>query len=435
LYKAISWALIATFTLFATTSCSRLVGVRTEPKAFTSFEIPGVSFGSSIGESHISITTLKQDSLNNLIARFTTTGVKVDLAGVKQKSGETPNDFSAPLVYTVTGRDGRKQNYVVTLNIRDAVEHPTVHTTSNIDWFTANVKLHDSNEVVQDIPMRYVQNRESIIIPRGRDDSGRATIHTRFLIGQYEITNAQGAAVFNWAAKNNKFDSPHPPASGIPEFGGQPLFNSNQFTATPSGGYYETTRAQSSHRHPMQHLSWYGAIMFCNWLTEMRDGHTGNVVYSGMSSNWNHNDTRADISKSGYRLPTSEEWEYAARYRGTETTNTVDGFTNPYFTKGDSPSHAVTGNTEIHVHAVAVLGLSSPLSVGRKRANTLGLSDMSGNVSEWCFTRASNDRRIHRGGSFSDSWDSDRLRIGVKSHALPADTSMEKGLRLCRTVR
>ena len=428
----ISWVLIATFSSFATTSCSRLVGVRTEPKAFTSYSIVGVSFGSYIGESHISVTTLYRDSFDGLTARFTTTaGTRVDVNGVEQESGRTINDFSTPLTYTVTGRDGRKQNYVIMFDIRDAIEYPTVHASSNIDVVTTIVRLNDSRGDVKYIPLRYVQNKESTIIPRGRDDSGRATIDTRFLMGKNEITNEQGAAVFNWAAENKKFDPSPPRTAGIPEFGGQPLFDSGQFSIPASGGYEKV--GVNSH-HPMRSLSWYGAIMFCNWLTEMKDGHTDNVVYAGMSSNWNHKDTRADMSKTGYRLPTSEEWEYAARYKRTVPFNTVVGFIDPYFTRGDSASDAETGDTEAHVHAVAVTSTSNPLAVASKRENELGLFDMSGNVSEWCFTGSGNDSRILRGGSFRDQWDSDSLRIGVESNESPAAIKDDIGLRLCRTV-
>jgi formylglycine-generating enzyme required for sulfatase activity len=43
---------------------------------------------------------------------------------------------------------------------------------------------------------------------------------------------------------------------------------------------------------------------------------------------------------TGFRLPTSTEWELAARWRGSDATNTVSGYTTPYFTKGDSASGA-----------------------------------------------------------------------------------------------
>jgi formylglycine-generating enzyme required for sulfatase activity len=62
-----------------------------------------------------------------------------------------------------------------------------------------------------------------------------------------------------------------------------------------------------------------------NFVTE--GGHTYASAY-------------AKPGATGFRLPSSNEWELAARWRGSDPTNTVSGYTNPYFTKGDSASGA-----------------------------------------------------------------------------------------------
>lgn len=129
--------------------------------------------------------------------------------------------------------------------------------------------------------------------------------------------------------------------------------------------------------HPMHSVTYTEALSYCRWLSQ--------------------------ISGKQYRLPTEAEWEYAARGR-----NNSNGF-------------SYAGSNEIA--EVAWYGSNSGDQVqvvGSKRANELGLYDMTGNVWEWCSDwydanyyasspltnpngPTSSDKRILRGGSYFDS--------------------------------
>ena len=119
----------------------------------------------------------------------------------------------------------------------------------------------------------------------------------------------------------------------------------------------------SEYQRAVSHITWYDAAHYCNWLSEKNGLQK---VYD-----FQKDTLTIDLSANGYRLPTEAEWEYAAR-GGHHLEKDREG--NLYAGEGNINALGwYSGNANRHVHPV-----------GLKRANSLGIYDLTGNVWEWC---------------------------------------------------
>jgi serine/threonine protein kinase/formylglycine-generating enzyme required for sulfatase activity len=121
---------------------------------------------------------------------------------------------------------------------------------------------------------------------------------------------------------------------------------------------------------PATEVTWYEAAAYCNWLSKTEgipeehwcyETNTDGKYNAGMRSTENY------LKRTGYRLPTEAEWEFACR-AGTSTMR--------YYGVTDLLLHQYewTINT----------GQAKPWPVGSLKPNAAGLFDMLGNAQEWC---------------------------------------------------
>jgi len=252
-----------------------------------------------------------------------------------------------------------------------------------------------------------------------------------YKIGKYEITYKIWYKVSQWAKTNGYY------------------FANEGWQGSDGGAYSGLTSQQNE---PVTSINWRDAMVWCNayseierlvpvyytdknFLNPIKDSRFGSAsVNTNLGS---YDNPYVKWSADGFRLPTVGEWQYAARYKdGTSWT----------------PYNYASGSTDIDDIATGLVAWYSGNSdgstetVGLKNANAMGIHDMSGNVSEWCWDWSgvnptsmqtnyhgsqTGNYRLLMGGAFdSEKW---RLYVGGGVGSSPAQSYTSYGFRVARS--
>ena len=207
---------------------------------------------------------------------------------------------------------------------------------------------------------------------------------------------------------------------------------------------------------PVEMVSWYDSIEYCN----KRSLKEGLQPYYNIDERAKDPDNRPDptfgdldpikwtvtinAGANGYRLPTEAEWEYAAgggqksrsyTYSGSDNVDEVAWY---WRNSGDKTLSGAWNWSLIEQNH------DRTRPVGAKKANELGLYDMSGNVRQWCWDwhgelathvadprgRPSGFGRVWKGGGWigADFCCNPAFRGSLAANARGPD----QGFRVCR---
>jgi formylglycine-generating enzyme len=276
--------------------------------------------------------------------------------------------------------------------------------------------------------------------PTDADDSTECTaVNYPYYMAKYEVTYELWKVVYDWAQANGYVLNPGQCGGGWHYTGG-----------------YEVYLENGRDSDPVTCINWYTAIVWCNSLTEYYNACNGTnleCVYKDASGNIikNPNDS-ANIdyldglddpnrSADGYRLPTSMEWELAARYRdgsawtpGNYASGATDYVWNNTTDQPNTDQDPTKAVAWYNSNSVVDGDIHTSRPVGQKPngGNALGLYDMSGNVWEYCFDKGSfSGSRSFRGGSWYDN--PEETQLWIVGSGSTNGYSIRNGFRTVRT--
>jgi len=231
---------------------------------------------------------------------------------------------------------------------------------------------------------------------------------TAFYMDKYEVTKDQWDTVRTWGASNGYTDL----AAGAGKAGD----------------------------HPVQTVNWYDVVKWCNARSEQAGLTPAYYTDAGYTTVYRTGTVSGvappyvNGSADGYRLPTDEEWEYAAR-GGAESHrfpwSDSDNISHTRANYRALGGYAYDDSDEADYHPTYATGgtpYTSPS--GAFAANGYGLYDMAGNVYEWCYSwypGLEGWHRVMRGGSWNNN--ANNCRVGNRNNNTPGNANNNIGFR------
>ncbi|MFC1573062.1 formylglycine-generating enzyme family protein [Candidatus Eisenbacteria bacterium] len=213
-------------------------------------------------------------------------------------------------------------------------------------------------------------------------DEHEVTLTRDFYLGQHQVTNLEYKEVLQWAYDHGHvgantssvWDSLDASTEELLDLDGRTsdgMFETCEIQFDGAGTFYlrPSPRGMIAYppdydpsSHPVKEVTWYGSVRYCDWLS-LQAGLPRAYEHGG---DWSCNGGDP-YGAAGYRLPTDAEWEYAAQWD--------DERIYPW---GDEEPDCGRANY------YPCVDWTVPVGTYPDAPGALGLSNMAGNVWEWC---------------------------------------------------
>ncbi len=296
--------------------------------------------------------------------------------------GNTETKFEGQILNTGTILSGLENGVTYSFLIKTVDDFGNKSTGISMELIPSIVAEIDFKNLISVPGGTFIQQEVG-----GAQNSFSHTIAS-FQLAQYEVIYELWYEVYQWALLNGYiFGAPW----GMEG-------NDGVQKAAPTEDKYEPVTT-----------NWRNAILWCNAYSEIMGynpvykENDGSIVKNSLIDGGALCDNAiSDWTANGFRLPTEGEWHYAASYQdGVNWTPTdyASGDDGPWNTSTTIENYGWYSPNSLELGIEHLDYGTNP--VGQKLPNQLGIYDMSGNVSEYCwdwfYTYPSNSQENYRG--------------------------------------